>query len=85
MPNTLDQIRAEARAHAKQLEAVRFVQVRDLAERWGMDVTTVRAIPRAHLPYLEYGKSNRRRYDPRDVEEYERRAKAGDFHSVSAA
>lgn len=76
---TLAQLRAEAREHAKQLAAVRYVTVQDLAARWGIDDDTVREIPRKALPYLPFGKSGKiRRYDPRDVEAYEAREKAGE-------
>lgn len=43
----------------------------DLAARWDVDPDTVTALPREQLPYLEFGKSKARRYDPRDVEAYE--------------
>lgn len=75
---TLAEIRAAAREHAKQLAAVRYVTVQDLAARWGVDDDTVRAIPRFELPYLAFGKSGTRRFDPRDVEAYEERVKKGE-------
>lgn len=75
----LSELRAAAREHAKQLEAVRFLTVQDLAARYGVDEDTVRAVPRDRLPYLPFGKSGMRRYDPRDVERFEERAKAGEF------
>lgn len=67
----LAEIRAQAREHAKQLEAVRFLTVQDLEARWGVGDDVVRAIPRAQLPYLLFGKNGMRRYDPRDVERFE--------------
>ena len=67
----LAEIRAQAREHAKQLEAVRFLTVQDLEARWGVGDDVVRAIPRAELPYLVFGKNGMRRFDPRDVERYE--------------
>ena len=75
MPKTLAELRAEAREHAKQLEAVRFLTAQELAARWGVDDETVKAIPHAELPYLTMGKSRMRRYDPRDVETFERKQK----------
>lgn len=75
----LSDLRAAAREHAKQLEAVRFLTVQDLAARYGVDDETVRGILRDRLPYLPFGKSGMRRYDPRDVEVYEDRAKRGEF------
>lgn len=71
----LDAIRASAREHTRQLAAVNFATVQILAARWGVDEDTVRAIPASALPYLAFGKSNRRRYDPRDVERYEAKQK----------
>lgn len=57
--------------HERQLEAATFLTVHELAARWGISEDAVRAIPAKALPYLPFGKSNRRRYDPRDVEAYE--------------
>ena len=67
----LTTIRDQAREHTRQLAAVNFATVQILAARWGVDEDTVRAIPREELPYLAFGKSNRRRYDPADVARYE--------------
>lgn len=75
---SLDQLRASAREHAKQLDAVSWVSVNDLAARWGVSPGTVRKIPRALLPYLTLGESQVRRYDPRDIESYEEKCKRGD-------
>lgn len=72
---TIDEIRAHARDHAKQLEAVRYLTVQDLAARWGVDDDTVRAVPAKALPYLSFGRSRMRRYDPRDVERFEQAEK----------
>ena len=74
---TIDELRARAAAHARQLEAVLWLKSSDLAARWGVDVDTVTALPRAELPYLEFGKSKTRRYNPDDVRAYEERAKQG--------
>jgi hypothetical protein len=68
---TIEQLRAKARENAKQLESVLWAKASDLSIRWGVDVETVHGIPRHELPYIEFGKSNARRYDPRDVEAYE--------------
>jgi hypothetical protein len=72
---TIAELRARQQEHARQLEAVLFVKASELAARWNVDVDTVLNIPRAKLPFLEYGKSQTRRYDPRDVEAYERAEK----------
>lgn len=76
MPS-IDELRARQREHARQLESVFFVKSHELSARWGVDIDEVLAIPREQLPYLEYGKSKSRRYDPRDVEAYEQTAKTG--------
>lgn len=76
MPS-IDELRARQAEHAKQLESVFFVKTSALVARWDVDVETVLAIPRARLPYIEYGASESRRYDPRDVEAYEASAKSG--------
>lgn len=74
---TIAELRARQQEHARQLEAVFFAKASELAARWNVDVDTVLAIPRGELPYIEYGKTDTRRYDPRDVEAYEQRAKKG--------
>jgi hypothetical protein len=68
---SIDQIRAEARAHGRQLEAVNWMTVQELAGRWGVSQGTVRAIPREQLKYLTLGKSTVRRYHPDDVSSFE--------------
>lgn len=70
MPS-IEELRAARDAHAKQIEAVHWLTVQDLAARWGIAPGTVRKIPRDLLPYLPFGQSKQRRYDPRDVERYE--------------
>lgn len=72
----LAEIRAQAREHARQLEAVRFLTVQDLEGRWGVGDDVIRAIPRAELPYLVFGKNGMRRFDPRDVERFEETQRA---------
>lgn len=74
----LTQLRTLAKEHSRQLEAVLWLSVGDLAVRWSVSPATVRKIPRASLPYLLLGGSGVRRYDPRDVESYESSAKRGD-------
>lgn len=74
---TIEELRARQKEHARQLESVLFVKANELAARWSVDVDTVLTIPREDLPFIEYGKSKSRRYDPRDVEAYEQRAKQG--------
>lgn len=75
---TIDELRARQAEHSKQLDAVLFAKTSDLSARWSIDVETILSIPRAELPYIEYGKSRTRRYDPRDVEAYEQHAKKGE-------
>jgi hypothetical protein len=74
---TLAELRERAKQHARHIDAVVYVTVQDLAARWGVDDETVRLIPREQLPYLEFGKSRMRRYNPDDVLAYEASAKAG--------
>lgn len=83
---TIDELRAQSAEHARQIESVHWLTVNDLAARWGISPGTIRKIPRAGLPYLLFGQSQQRRYDPRDVEQYEaeqkRAAYAGDEASA---
>lgn len=67
-----------AEMHERRLAAARWWRVRHLCQRWDVGRKTVYAIPRASLPYIEYGDSKQRRYDPRDVEQYEQAAKRGE-------
>jgi hypothetical protein len=71
-------MRAEAREHARQIEAVTWLSVHELAQRWRVSPNTVRKIPRSALPYLMLGETRVRRFDPRDVEAFEQRAKTGE-------
>ncbi len=73
----MSELREAAKAHSRQLEAVLWLSVGDLAVRWGVSPKTVRKVDRAALPYLALGESNVRRYDPRDVEAYEDKSKRG--------
>lgn len=68
---SIETLRARAREHAKQLDAVLWAKSSDLVARWGIEAEEIQKIPRTELPYLEFGASNARRYDPRDVEQYE--------------
>lgn len=78
MPTTeRTRIRAQAKEHAKQIDAVRWAGVPELSDRWGVGAKIIRAIPREKLPYLTLGKSDVRRYDPSDVEAYEQAEKRG--------
>jgi hypothetical protein len=76
MPD-LNEIQAAAAEHTRRLAAARFATVQILAKRWGVSEDTVRAIPRAQLPYMEFGESHMRRYDPADVAAYEALSKDG--------
>lgn len=77
MTRSIEQLRERARAHTRRLEAVNWLGVSELAARWGISPDVVREIPRDRLPYLPFGASFIRRYDPRDVESYEEREKRG--------
>lgn len=72
----IEELRARAADHARQLDAVLWVKVDQLAARWAVDREIITAIPRSELPYLEFGKSNSRRYHPADVEAYEKKRAA---------
>jgi hypothetical protein len=81
MPETLDELRAKARAHQARLDAeAQALTVQQLAARWGCSDTAVLTIPAARLPYFTIGRGTqkpRRRYTLTDVQRYERRADAG--------
>lgn len=74
MPS-IESLRARRADQSLKLEPVFFAKGKDLAARWSIDAEAVTRIAREKLPYLEFGKSNTRRYDPRDVESYEEREK----------
>lgn len=66
-------LRQRADAHEADL-AVRYLTPAQLAARWQVSVQTVRDIPRAELPYTEFGRGRlhrRRRYHPDHVVAYE--------------
>lgn len=75
---SIAELRAGAREHAKQIEAVIWLKTSDLVARWGVDAPSILAIPRPDLPYIEFGASKQRRYSPDDVTGYEQRAKQGE-------
>lgn len=68
---SLAEIRDAAREHGRQLDALRFATVQQLAARWAVDEDVVREVPREALPYITLGKSRIRRYNPRHVEAFE--------------
>lgn len=70
-------VRHEAMAHATQIEAARWLGVPELAERWAVSRTSVRKIPRDQLPYITFGGTSVRRYNPADVAHFESTAKWG--------
>lgn len=63
--------------HERQLQAPGWPGVKDLADRWGVSRRNVRKIPREKLPYLSFGDSDIRKYDPADVAAFEEREKRG--------
>ena len=71
----LEQLRERARLHQEELDlALMYVTVNDLAKRWKVAPSTVRAISREELPYKEFGRGRqlkRRRYHPDDVAAFE--------------
>jgi hypothetical protein len=64
-----------AAAHQRHLDRnAKFLTVAQLASRWGVSPSLVRAIPLSLLPYLNAGQGlqrEHRRYDPDDVLAYE--------------
>lgn len=64
--------------HERQLQARGWPGVPDLARKWGVSRATVRKIDRAKLPYLSFGNSDMRRYDPVDIAAFEERGKRGE-------
>lgn len=63
--------------HERQLQARGWPGVPQLAARWHISRALVRAIPRDRLPYISFGQSDVRRYDPADVDAFEVREKQG--------
>lgn len=76
----LQEIRARARQHQAEIDlSIVYLEVSDLARRFGCAPSTVRDIPRDRLPYMELGrgrKLKRRRYHPADVIAYEEEERA---------
>lgn len=72
---TLADLRAKAEAHQQHLDRnTTYLDVLELAKRWGCSPNTVRAIPSGLLPYLNIGTGlvrERRRFHPDDVCAYE--------------
>lgn len=63
--------------HEQQLQARGWPGVPFLARRWGVSSKVVRDIPRDRLPYISFGQSDMRRYDPADIAAFEEREKRG--------
>lgn len=70
----LEQLHARRDAHQRAIdEKERWLTPSLLALKWGVSVTTVKAIPADKLPFLAFGRGGkRRRYNPEDVARYER-------------
>jgi hypothetical protein len=77
MTADLATIRQRAREHQEEIDlALVYLTCQQLAKRWQIHASTVRAIPRDLLPYKEIGNGRHlrhRRYHPKDVEAYEAR------------
>ena len=70
----LVEIRARAKKHQEELDEPKWLSTGDLAKRWGLGESTVRAMPATELPWKEFGRGvnrRRRRYRLADVESYE--------------
>jgi hypothetical protein len=80
-PPDLATLRARREAHERYLDRnTRFLNLAQLAARWGCSKNTVRAIPITALPYLNMGTGlvrEMRRYDPADVAAYEAKRRGG--------
>jgi hypothetical protein len=68
---TVEELRAEAADHARQIESVHWLSVNDLRARWAVSAVVIRQIPREKLPYITLGETSIRRYRPDDVERFE--------------
>jgi hypothetical protein len=75
--STLAEIRARAREHDEEIASLYWFTPAELAERWRLSETTIRAIPATELRYKEFGagagKKMRRRYREDWVTAYEER------------
>lgn len=69
----LDELRAGAAEHARQIESAQWLDVKDLAQRWAISPSLVRRIDREKLPYIAFGETRARRYSIADVEAFEER------------
>lgn len=70
----LAEIRARAKAHEEEIDSAKWYTVSDLAARWQLSETTVRAIPLSELRFKEFGsgaEKKRRRYKGEWVDMYE--------------
>jgi hypothetical protein len=73
LPPTLEQARARAAAHERELSEHTLLSVAEVSEIIKMSQTYVRDIPRDELPFGEFGhghKLKRRRYRRVDVDAY---------------
>jgi hypothetical protein len=77
---TLAEMRARAREHDEEIASLYWFTPAELAERWRLSETTIRAIPATELRYKEFGagagKKMRRRYREDWVTAYEERTAA---------
>lgn len=75
MPDTLEELRAKARAHQLTIDAeTHGLTPRRLAARWSCSVDSVLDIPADRLPWYPIGRGTQRvhrRYRLADVERYE--------------
>lgn len=73
MSAPLDQLRARAAEHERELSERKLLSIKSVKDMLGMSYTSVRDIPRDELPYGEFGQGHvlkRRRYRPEDIEAY---------------
>lgn len=71
---TMEQLRAEGADHNDEIASLKWYTVAELAKRWRLAQTTVRAIPIDELKFKEFGsgkKLKRRRYRSDWLESYE--------------
>lgn len=73
LPSRMATIRARAREHQESIESRRWFTPQQLAAMWNLAASTIRDIPRAELPYKEFGNGakKRRRYHPDAVAAFE--------------
>lgn len=78
MSRHLTELRMKAQAHQDEIDRQAWFTPQQLAARWAVSVSTVKAIPFDLLPYKQHGrgiKHRRRRYAPEAVAAYESDAK----------